>query len=193
MPTLPYTSEEFLQVLNSNANLHDEYVASGEIIQQSAETLQQTVSNLIATGSITPTVVNESGVAPTGTYATAVYYDLNFGVKVAYDRIGNIYLIMKGGTTGDYENLRFVAGEVPEGVTIETTVPASTSYVTMMPAKLQVGIIHGVTGLVNLTLTMNTAGNSSYDYIDVTIDITPADATETPDDSTGNPPYGGSN
>lgn len=178
MPTLPYTAEEFYQILQDNANLYDEYVASGEIIQQSAETLQQTVNTLIATGSITPTVANESGVIPIGTYATAVYFDLDFGVKVSYDRIGNIYLVMKGGTTTDYENLRFVAGEVPDGVTIETTVPSSTSYVTMMPGKLQVGIIHGVVGMVNVSLAMNTAGNSSYDYIDVTVNITSATAQE---------------
>lgn len=174
MPTLPYTSQEFVNILNSNATLHDEYVSSGAIIQAAADTMSQ----ILNSGVIVPSVTNESGLAPTGTYATAVYYDLDYGVKCAYDRLGNIYLIMKGGTTADYENFRFVAGTVPDGVTIETTVPASTSYVGMMPAKLQVGVIHGVTGQVTLTLTMNTAGNSSYDYIDVTVDVTPVTATE---------------
>lgn len=174
MPTLPYTSQEFVNILNSNATLHDEYVSSGAIIQAAADTMSQ----ILNSGVIVPSVTNESGLAPTGTYATAVYYDLDFGVKCAYDRLGNIYLIMKGGTTVDYEYFRFVAGTVPAGVTIETTVLNSTSYVAMMPGNLQVGIIHGVTGQVTVTLTMNTAGNSSYDYIDVTVNITPVTATE---------------
>lgn len=183
MPTLPYTSSEFINIINENATLHDEYVNSGNIIQGAATDMQESlaeltavVDNIMAAPTIIPSVINESGLAPTGTYATAVYYDINYGVKIAYDRLGNVYIIMKGGTTADYENFRFVAGTVPAGVTIETTVPNNSSYVAMMPQKLQVGVIHGITGAVTLTLTMNTAGNATYDYIDVTIDVTESNA-----------------
>lgn len=182
MPTLPYSSDEFINILEDNANLHDQYEDSAKIITEAASKLQaaandiSTAANVIFGGgasAIIPNVLNESGVGPTGTYATATYYNLDFGAKIAYDRTGDIYIIMKGGTTTDYEYFRFVAGDVPSGVTVETTVPSSTSYVTMMPANLQVGIVHGVTGRVNMTLEMKTSGNSSYDYIDVTVNVTP--------------------
>lgn len=140
-------------------------------VTPAADTLSAAI-DAIPAAFIPGRVVNSEGLTPTGTYANATYYDVTYGVKVAYGANGDIYLVMKGGTTTAYEYLRFVADAVPEGVTVETTVPTSTSYVSLMPGMLMVGIIHGVTGNVSLALVMD-AYNASYDYTDVKISITP--------------------
>ena len=189
MPILPYTSEELVDILDKNASLHDAYEESAEVIEAAATDIQSASSGLqgalsdfqnaanefVQNGAIIPLVVNESGLTPTGSYANATYYNVDFGAKIAYDRLGNIFLVMKGGTSTDYEYLYFIAGTVPDSVTIEQTCQySSSSYVSMTPNMMQVAIIHGVQGKVSLKLTMGEQ-NSSYDWVKVTIDVTEAE------------------
>lgn len=191
MPNIPYTSEEFVEVLNKNADLSAQYEQGVESMNEAAQILKNTASDIMAdltdkldgqfdefinnlSGTvIVPNVVNEATLKPTGSYASSsTYYNITFGVKVAYGINGDIYLIMQGGTTTAYEYLKFVADSVPDGVTVDTTVPASSSYVTAMPGLMQVGIIHGVTGKVNLSLVMDSV-DATYDFINVKVSVTP--------------------
>lgn len=142
-------------------------------LNSTIQALHVEITDLLAGDFIYPRVMNEGSIVPTGTYANATYYDVNFGVRIGYGRNGDIYIVMMGGTTTSYEYLRFVAGTVPNGVTIETAVPTSTSYVTAMPGMLQVGIIHGVGSKVTMSIDMSSY-NASYDYTDVTISLTEA-------------------
>lgn len=160
--TLPYTADEFMEIIEDNASLHDTIEKAAEDIQTIAsETLpdmlnqfQETMQSLLSQGAIFPTVVNESGLQPTGMYATEKYYDIDFGIKCAYDRLGNIYLIMKGGTEYMDANLIFSRGRVPSGVTVEggPRAVSDTYYYYAIPENFYVGIIHGVKGPVELTV-----------------------------------------
>lgn len=190
MPDIPYTSEEFVEVLNKNANLSDQYQEGVESMNEAAQVLKDTAADIMDDLTVTlqeqfngfindlygsiivPNVVNAGHITPTGSYANATYYDTTFGVKVAYGSNGDIFLIMKGGTNTNYEYLKFVADSVPEGVTVETTVPTSSSYVTAMPGLMQVGIIHGVTGKVNLSIVMDSV-DATYDFTNVKVTVTP--------------------
>jgi len=186
MPDVPYTAEEFTEVLNKNAGIYDEYVNGAEVIKGSGQLLSEAVDSFQTQavdlidqmtaffgGLIVPNVLNASNIVPTGSYATSTYYDLKFGVKIAYGAEGDIYIIMKGGTTTAYEYLHFIADVVPEGVTIETSnVTTSSSYVTGWPGFIQVGIIHGVTGKINISLVMDSY-DATYDYTNVKVTVTP--------------------
>lgn len=154
-------------VRSATAALTGKLAAAG--IVPAEDTLSAAIDALPET-LIVPRVVNAGAIAPTGTYATATYYNTDFGVRIAYDAGGDIYIIMKGGTTTSYEYLRFAAASVPEGVTVEATVPTSSSYVSMTAGMMQVGVIHGVTGNVRISLVMD-AINSTYDYTDVKVTV----------------------
>lgn len=172
MPRVPYTAAEFIALMEHYASLHDDYTQGLADLKEASETLNKDLAVFLETGAIFPKVVNDGGIVPTGSYATAVYYNLDFGVKISYDRAGNIFITMRGGTDANYEYFRFVAGTVPAGVTVETFVnTSSTSYITADPAMVCTGIIRGVTKPVTMALTMG-AVNSSYDYKDVTINLT---------------------
>ena len=202
MGTVPYTSNEFIEVLEKNVAMYGKYEegvrAMAEAEERMDSTMEETkttleealggakqdfddavqelhdqVTALLGGKFVFPRITNEDSIVPTGTYATATYYDTAFGVRIAYGMSGDVYVIMKGGTTTAYEYLRFVAGTVPDGVTIETAVPESTSYVTAMPGMLMVGIIHGVSRNMEMSIVMSSY-NASYDYTDVTITLTAA-------------------
>jgi hypothetical protein len=116
-------------------------------------------------------VTNEDSIIPTGSYATSTYYDTTYGVKIGYMANGDILLSMKGGTTTAYEYLQFTAASVPSGVTVDTTVPSSNSYVTMMAGMQQVCVIHGITKPVKIAIDMSSY-NATYDYTNCALTIT---------------------
>lgn len=179
MPKLPYTSEEFIEIIDKNASLNASYqegIQKMDDVKLELHDLQQMIDDITNRGAIIPKILNDGALMPTGAYATTAFFNRDFGVKTAYDKAGNVYLIMKNGISTDYEYLRFVAGTVPSSVTVETSVNATTtSYTTASPNMMQVGIIHGLTKPANIKLNMETAGNSTYDYIDVTVNITEAE------------------
>lgn len=115
-------------------------------------------------------ITNDDSIVPTGTYATSTYYNVDFGVKIGYCPNGDIILAMKGGTSTSYENIVFLLGSAPDGVSIVTT--SSTSYDTANSAGgLYCCVIKGLT--VPSTIAVEySERNTSYDYISFKIIIT---------------------
>jgi hypothetical protein len=119
-------------------------------------------------------VMNDKEIVPTGQYATAEFYDLEFGVKVGYCHNGDILLAMKSGTGKDYENLVFSLAEgAPEGVTI--TAPTEADWDTGNPAGiLYVCVLHGIAQNVEFGVDMSKHPGSFKDNTSCVISVTPS-------------------
>lgn len=117
---------------------------------------------------IQPIIANDGSITPTGTYATSVYYNIDYGVKIGYMANGDVMISMKNGTSTAYENLYFYAASLPSGVTLDAPSTFSASNVVGMTF---VGIISGLTGSANIAIDMSTR-NSSTDYVRCDLTIT---------------------
>lgn len=113
-------------------------------------------------------IANDGSIVPTGTYATAAYYNIEYGVKIGYMANGDVMISMKNGTSTAYENLYFYAALLPSGVTLDAPSTFSASNVVGMTF---VGIISGLTGSANIAIDMSTR-NSSTDYVRCDLTIT---------------------
>lgn len=127
---------------------------------------KQVVVNVPNEG-ILPLIANDGSIVPTGTYAIATYYNLEYGVKIGYMANGDVMISMKNGTSTAYENLYFYAASLPTGVTLNAPSTFGTGNATGMTF---VGIISGLTGSANIAINMGTR-NSTYNYVrcDLTI------------------------
>lgn len=123
---------------------------------------------VVDVGAIKPIIANDGSIVPTGTYATEVYYNLEYGVKIGYMANGDVMISMKNGTTTAYENLYFYAASLPTGVTLDAPSTFGTGNVVGM---MFVGIIHGLTAPANIAIDMSTR-NSSTDYVRCDLTIT---------------------
>lgn len=123
---------------------------------------------VVDVGAIKPIIANDGSIVPTGTYATAGYYNLEYGVKIGYMANGDIMISMKNGTSTAYENLYFYAASLPSGVTLDAPSTFSSSNVVDMTF---VGIISGLTDYANIAIDMSTR-DSSHDYIRCDLTIT---------------------
>lgn len=139
------------------------YIASSE----SLDGYKQVTVNVPNKG-IESIIANDGSITPTGTYATAGYYNLEYGVKIGYMANGDVMISMKNGTSTAYENLYFYAASLPTGVTLDAPSTFGTGNVVDMTF---VGIISGLTGPANIAIDMSTR-NSSTDYIRCDLTIT---------------------
>lgn len=139
------------------------YVASSE----SLDGYKQVTVNVPNKG-IEPLIANDGSITPTGTYATATYYNLEYGVKIGYMTNGDVMISMKNGTSTAYENLYFHAASLPSGVTLDAPSTFGSGNVSGMTF---VGIISGLTGSANIAIDMRTR-NSTSDYVRCDLTIT---------------------
>lgn len=160
-----------LKQVNINPmNLSDKEITENGTYTASSDNLdgyKQVVVNVPNKG-ILPLIANDSSIVPTGTYATEVYYNLEYGVKIGYMANGDVMISMKNGTSTAYENLYFYAASLPTGVTLDAPSTFGTGNVVDMTF---VGIISGLTGSANIAIDMSTR-NSSYDYVRCDLTIT---------------------
>lgn len=117
---------------------------------------------------IQPIIANDGSIVPTGTYATDVYYNTEYGVKIGYMANGDVMISMKNGTTTSYENIYFYAASLPSGVTLDAPSTFGTGNVVNMTF---VGIISGLTGSANIAIDMSTR-NGTTDYVRCDLTIT---------------------
>ena len=113
--------------------------------------------------SIKRLITNDESVTPTGTYASATYYNIPYGVKVGYCPNGDILISMMGGTSSSYENLYFTLASAPAGVTISAT-DGGTYGTANGTGGLYVCCISGLTTSATLSIEMKSR-NASYDYV----------------------------
>ena len=114
-------------------------------------------------------ITNDTSITPTGTYATSVYYNTTYGVKVGYCSNGEILISMQGGTSTSYENIYFTLASAPSGVTIQTN---NNTYDTSGDAgNIFACLITGLTVKSTLSIDMSTY-NGTYDYVQAAITIT---------------------
>lgn len=160
-----------LKQVNINPmNLSDKTITENGTYTASSDNVdgyKQVVVNVPNKG-ILPLIANDGSIVPTGTYATEVYYNLEYGVKIGYMANGDVMISMKNGTSTAYENLYFYAASLPTGVTLDAPSTFGTGNVVGMTF---VGIISGLTGSANIAIDMSTR-NSSYDYVRCDLTIT---------------------
>ena len=160
-----------LKQVNINPmNLSDKEITENGTYIASSDNLdgyKQVVVNVPNKG-ILPLVANDGSIVPTGTYATATYYNLEYGVKIGYMANGDVMISMKNGTSTTYENLYFHAASLPSGVTLDAPSKFGSGNVSGMTF---VGIISGLTGSANIAIDMGTR-NSSTDYVRCDLTIT---------------------
>ncbi len=151
-------------------NLSDKEITENGTYIASSENLdgyKQVVVNVPNKG-ILPLIANDGSIVPTGAYATATYYNLEYGVKIGYMANGDVMISMKNGTSTAYENLYFHAASLPSGVTLDAPSTFGSGNVSGMTF---VGIISGLTGSANIAIDMRTR-NSSTDYVRCDLTIT---------------------
>lgn len=160
-----------LKQVNINPmNLSDKEITENGTYIASSDNLdgyKQVVVNVPNKG-ILPLIANDGSIVPTGTYATATYYNLEYGVKIGYMANGDVMISMKNGTSTAYENLYFHAASLPSGVTLDAPSKFGSGNVVNMTF---VGIISGLTGSANIAINMSTR-NSSQDYVRCDLTIT---------------------
>lgn len=160
-----------LKQVNINPmNLSDKEITENGTYIASSDNLdgyKQVVVNVPDKG-ILPLIANDGSIVPTGTYATATYYNLEYGVKIGYMTNGDVMISMKNGTSTAYENLYFYAASLPSGVTLNAPSKFGTGNATGM---MFVGIISGLTGSANIAIDMSTR-DSSHDYVRCDLTIT---------------------
>lgn len=160
-----------LKQVNINPmNLSDKEITENGTYIASSDNLdgyKQVVVNVPNKG-ILPLIANDGSIVPTGTYATATYYNLEYGVKIGYMANGDVMISMKNGTSTAYENLYFHAASLPSGVTLDAPSTFGSGNVVGMTF---VGIISGLTGLANIAINMSTR-NSTSDYVRCDLTIT---------------------
>lgn len=160
-----------LKQVNINPmNLSDKEITENGTYIASSDNLdgyKQVVINVPNKG-ILPLIANDGSIVPTGTYATATYYNLEYGVKIGYMANGDVMISMKNGTSTAYENLYFHAASLPSGVTLDAPSTFGSGNVVNMTF---VGIISGLTGSANIAINMSTR-SSSKDYVKCDLTIT---------------------
>ena len=160
-----------LKQVNINPmNLSDKEITENGTYIASSDNLdgyKQVVVNVPDKG-ILPLIANDGSIVPTGTYATATYYDLAYGVKIGYMANGDVMISMKNGTSKAYENLYFHAASLPSGVTLDAPSTFGTGNVVGMTF---VGIISGLTGSANIAINMSTR-DATNDYVRCDLTIT---------------------
>lgn len=184
LPSLATESKSSLvaainEVFTSASNFKSTIAAAitGEGVSTSSSATAATMASNIAKirkGYLRPYVTNGESITPTGTYATSTYYDTTFGVKIGYTADGEVLLMMKGGTTTNYEYLQFVLGSsTMSGVTIERCDMNVSSNATGKPAVIYGCVLKGITKNCTISVTMSTY-NATYDWVQCTINVTAA-------------------
>ena len=119
-------------------------------------------------GGIEQLIKNDTSITPTGTYATSVYYDTSYGVKVGYMSNGDVMVSMENGTSSSYKTLRFTEDSLPSGVTLYAPESTGFSFGYNASKTAYCCIISGLTALATLRINME-ARSSSYTTCAITI------------------------
>lgn len=121
---------------------------------------------------VKPWITNDTAITPTGTYATATYYDVDYGVRVGYCSNGDILISMKGGTTTSYEFLQFTLASAPSYVTLTAFDMGSHSSTAGKPGVIYACVLSGIQWPMRMSIDMSTY-NATYDYTTCAITLTP--------------------
>jgi hypothetical protein len=110
-----------------------------------------------------------------GTYANATYYTAAGSFLDVNKDTGRAFITIQGGTSTTYENVYFTASSLPSGVTLLTP-PGGTNgagFGTGGTAKRYfTAVLTGVTGKINVAVTMSTLSNTSYDAVNCALKVT---------------------
>jgi hypothetical protein len=128
----------------------------------------------VPSGVAAPGMVQNEPVVPTGTYATATYYNVSYGVKLGYMADGDILLSMRSGSSTSYEYLYFNLASAPPTLTLTAANSfVATSYTSAAPGDIYACVLSGVTKPVNIEIAM-TVQNATYDWVRCDITVTEA-------------------
>lgn len=102
-----------------------------------------------------------------GSYDNATYHG---DYWAAIDGSGNLLLVVEGGTSSTYENIKFTAASVPSGVSLENMTKYTSSNAT---GGLYAALFTGISSNVDIALDFN-ARNGANDYVTCEVTITEA-------------------
>lgn len=110
-----------------------------------------------------------------GTYATSTYYT-SAGSFLSVDKdTGRAFITIQGGTSTSYENIYFTASSLPSGVTLLKP-PGNTNGANFGTAGTTqcyyTAVLTGITGKINVAVTMSTRASTSYDAINCALTVT---------------------
>lgn len=110
-----------------------------------------------------------------GTYATSTYYT-SAGSFLSVDKdTGRAFVTVQGGTSTTYENIYFTASSLPSGVTLLTP-PGGTNGASFGTAgatkNYYTAVLTGVTGKINVAVTMSTRASTNYDAVNCALTVT---------------------
>lgn len=105
-----------------------------------------------------------------GTYATSVYYTAA-GCRMGFNAaLGELYILIQGGTSSSYENIYYVVNSLPSGVSLVAQSPFR--YSSAAPQLYRyAAVLSGVTGKLDVSCNLN-AINATDDYVQCAITAT---------------------
>jgi hypothetical protein len=106
-----------------------------------------------------------NSIATTGQYDTTTHHGSYWA---AIDADGNLLLVVEGGTSTNYESIRFMGTSLPEGVTLVNQ--SYYAYASMTAGMAYVAVFSGLTKSVDITLDFyDVYASTDYVYCGVTI------------------------
>ena len=100
-----------------------------------------------------------------GQYDTTTHHGSSWA---AIDAGGNLLLVVEGGTSTNYESIRFMDTSLPEGITLVNQ--SYYAYASMTASKAYVAVFSGLTKSVDITLDFyDVYASTDYVYCGVTI------------------------
>lgn len=106
-----------------------------------------------------------------GTYATSTYFTES-GCRMGCNENGDVFIILRGGTSTSYENIVFNLESAPSGITLLKT--TTTTHADNSAGNHFGCCLTGVTKKINVLVDF-TARNSTYDYIRADLTVSYAD------------------
>ena len=110
-----------------------------------------------------------------GTYATSTYYTSSGSFLTVDKDTGRAFITIQGGTSTSWENLYFTTTSLPSGVTMLTPPGGTTGagFGTGGSTKCYfTAVLTGVTGKINVAVSMSSQSNTSYDAIKCALTVT---------------------
>lgn len=124
------------------------------------------------TGSLVADMTNLCGTLSfSGTYATATYYTAA-GCSIGCNSAGEVFVIVRGGTSTSYENIIFALASAPSGVTLKQST-ATYTHASNNTQNHFGCVLAGVAQKVNVAIALDVI-NATYDSVRAYMTVTNA-------------------
>lgn len=164
-------SDYLTNLIAQRDNLAAQLAAKGEVASSAElfDTLVPKVANLQPAAYELGVGYFINSLTFSGTYANSTYFT-EANCSCFRDAAGRIALVMQGGITASYENLRFTLND-STGLGIVLDGQSVYNYTSASTGQYYVAVLTGIIAPVNISVNLSSI-SSTYDYVTCEINIT---------------------